>query len=253
MLQVNATRLTAPIASHLTIALIFRQIEECQRFAIASGTLFTAKQLIKAAETLILASGKYKLAYREWISLPAIQKTFNEFYLRFNNEYMIKNDMQSRTAQQHGFAGNVVYEKNFNDAEANFSQASASDRSDFIQFIDTNSYLQQHLANISSNNDKLQQKISALQNQMNMMNLVQNPAIPPGQTQQPHTKGKTPHDPKYPQPPPQVCQPPPLQHPSPPQVPYRQPYAHRGGYQGRGCGHYLPRGAAQGQYQQQGQ
>ena len=41
-LQVNTTRLTTPIASHLPIALIFRQIEECQRFAIAGGTAFTA-------------------------------------------------------------------------------------------------------------------------------------------------------------------------------------------------------------------
>ena len=78
-LQVNTTRFTTPIASHLPIALIFRQIEEWQRLAIAGGTAFTAEQLIKSAETLILATGKYKLAYREWISLPDIQNTFNEF------------------------------------------------------------------------------------------------------------------------------------------------------------------------------
>ena len=42
-----------------------------------------------------------------------------------------------------------------------------------------------------------------------------------------------------------------MQHASPQQVPYRQPYAPRGGYQGRGCGRYSLRGAAQGQYQQQ--
>ena len=106
-LQVNTTRLTKPIASHLPISLILRQIEECQRFAIAGGTVFTAEQLIKASETLIIATGKYQLTYREWISLPSIQKNFNEFRLLLNNEYMIQNDMQSSTAQQHGFAGNV--------------------------------------------------------------------------------------------------------------------------------------------------
>ena len=46
-LQVNTTRPTTPIASHLPIALICRQIEECQRFAIAGDTAFTAEQLIK--------------------------------------------------------------------------------------------------------------------------------------------------------------------------------------------------------------
>ena len=245
-LQVNTTRLTTPIASHLPIALIFRQIEECQRFTIAGGTAFTAEQLIKAAETLILATGKYQLAYREWISLPEIQKTFNEFRLRFNNEYMIQNKMQSSTAQQHGFAENVVEEKNLNDAFANFAQASAADRSVFTQLTDTNAYLQQHVANISSNNDELQQKLLVLQNQINMMNLVQNPAIPPGQIQRPHTTGQHPQYPHYPQPPPQVYQPPSMQHSLPPQYPYQQLYAKRGGYRGQCRGDYLPRGAEKG-------
>ena len=46
----------------------------------------------------------------------AIQKTFNEFRLKFYNEYMIQNEIQSSTAQQHGFTGNVVNENNLNDA-----------------------------------------------------------------------------------------------------------------------------------------
>ena len=43
-----------------------------------------------------------------------------------------------------------------------------------------------------------------------------------------------------------------MQHALPPQVPYRKPYAQRGGYQGQGRGRYSQRGADQGQYQQQG-
>ena len=104
--------------------------------------------------------------------------------------------MQSSTAQQHGFTGNVVEEKNLNNAVANFTQAPAAYRSDFTKLTDTNTYIQQHVSDIPSNNDELQQKRSALQNQINMMNLVQNPAIPPDQTQRPHTTGQPP---KYPQ------------------------------------------------------
>ena len=118
---------------------------------------------------------------------------------------------------------------------------------------DTNFYLQQRVAHISSNNYELQQKRLALQNQMNTMNLVQNPAIPPGQSQHPHTTGQPPHYPQYPQPPSQVYQSQPMQHAAPPQVPYRQPYAQRRGYRGQGRGRYVPRGATRGQYQQQGQ
>ena len=34
---------------------------------------------------------KYQLSYQEWISLQVVQKTFNDFIFRFNNEYMIQN------------------------------------------------------------------------------------------------------------------------------------------------------------------
>ena len=43
-----------------------------------------------------------------------------------------------------------------------------------------------------------------------------------------------------------------MQHTLLPQIPYRKPYAQRGGYRGRGRGRYSPMGAAQGQYQQHG-
>ena len=131
--------------------------------------------------------------------------------------------MQSNTAQKNGFAGNVVEEKNLNDAVANFAQAPAADVSAFTKLTDTNAYLQQHVANISSNNDKLQKNLSALQNQMNIMNLVQNPAIPPDQTHHSHTTGQPPQYPQYPQPPPQGYQPPPMQHALPSHGPYRKP------------------------------
>ena len=66
--------------------------------------------------------------------------------------------MQYRTAQKNGFAGNVSEEKNLNNTEANFAQASALYRSAFTQLTDTNAYLQQHATNMSSNNYELQQK-----------------------------------------------------------------------------------------------
>ena len=136
---------------------------------------------------------------------------------------------------------------------AKFAQASAADRSVFAQLTDINAYIQQHVADISSNNDELQQNLLALQYQINMMNLVQNPSITPIQTQRPHTTGHPPQYPQYQQPPPQGYQLPPMQHALPPHILYRQIYVQRGGYRGRRRGCYLSRGAAQGQYQQQGQ
>ena len=164
---------------------------------------------------------------------------------------MIQNGIQYRTDQKHGFAGNAEEEKNLNDAVAKFAQASVADRSDFKQLTDTNTYQKQQISLVSSNNDELQQHILALQNHMNMMNLVQKPAIPTVQSQHTPTTVQPPQYPQYPQPPPKVNQPPPVHYKSPQQVPYRKPYVQRGGYQGRGREHYLPRGDTQGHYQQQ--
>ena len=100
--------------------------------------------------------------------------------------------MQSSTAQQHGCARNLVEKNNLNNAVASFAQESEADTSAFKKFTDTNAYLQQHVANISSNNDELQQKRLALKNHMNMMNLVQDPDILPIQTKSPHTTGQPP-------------------------------------------------------------
>ena len=151
---------------------------------------------------------------------------------------MIQNEMQSNTAHKHGFARNLAEENNLSDAVAKFAQESSADRSDLTQLTDTNAYLQQHIGDISSDNDELQQKLSALQNQMNMMNLVQNPAIPPSQIQCPHTTGQPPQYTQHQQSPPQGYQPTPMQHTLPPQIPYQQIYSQRGVYRGRGRGHY---------------
>ena len=61
------------------MAIIFKQIEDCNRFATAGGAPFTLAQILKAAETLILATGRYNISYREWLALPEAQKTYNNF------------------------------------------------------------------------------------------------------------------------------------------------------------------------------
>ena len=249
-LKANTDTLTRPIASNLPIALIFRQIEECQRFATAGGAAFTQEQLIKAAETLILNTGKYQLAYREWINLNPLQKTFNNFRTRFATEYQIQNEMQNATAQQQGFVANVeVEDPDLTSAVANFAQASAADRTAFTQLTDTNAFLNQHMSAIAAQNETLQQQLAEMQQQMNAVNLVQQaqrppPSLPPpqrapyypapAQQYQPPQQNKPPPAAPY-----QNYQAPPVYPPAYPPAPYQPAYG-RGGRQpsrgGRGRG-----------------
>ena len=69
-LKANTDKLNTPIPPHLPIALIFRQIEDSKRFATAGGAPFNPAQLVKAAETLVLPTGRYQQAYREWLNKP---------------------------------------------------------------------------------------------------------------------------------------------------------------------------------------
>ena len=55
-LRHNTAKLTEPVESHLPVAVIFKQIEDCHRFATAGGAPFTPAQILKAAESLILST-----------------------------------------------------------------------------------------------------------------------------------------------------------------------------------------------------
>ena len=57
-IRTNTAKLTQPVEPHLPISIIFKQIEDCSKFATAANTPFTLAQILKAAETLILSTGK---------------------------------------------------------------------------------------------------------------------------------------------------------------------------------------------------
>ena len=97
----NTAKLTQPIDPTAHIALLFKQIEECQRFAADAGSPFTPQQIVEAAEALIVQTGKYDSTYKEWLALPVNTRTYTELKRRFTHAYNIQNAMH-RTAQQAG-------------------------------------------------------------------------------------------------------------------------------------------------------
>ena len=61
----NIADLNQPVDATKPIRTIFRQIENCQKEAIASGATFTDEQILKAAERLLVATGLYNIKYRD--------------------------------------------------------------------------------------------------------------------------------------------------------------------------------------------
>ena len=167
----NTAKLTQPIDPTAPIALLFKQIEECQRFAADAGSPFTPQQIVEAAEALIVQTGKYETTYREWLALQANAKTYAELKRRFTQAYNIQNAMH-RTAQQAGYHANLAAIHEIDDEEYNlataaqdFAAAEASRQTAVTQLTTTNTDLHGQLANLATHNQALQQQMSQMQQQ----------------------------------------------------------------------------------------
>jgi hypothetical protein len=163
----NQQRLTKPVDPQQPMAILFKQIEDCQKFAAAGQVAITPQQVLKAAETLILQTGKYVSAYREWIALDPVHKTYQNFKLRMTQEYQLQNTMTT-TARDAGYhhANAAIAphdETSLASAAHEFAAASASDRAAFEQLTSTNGDLNEQLANMAIQNQQIQQQMQQLQ------------------------------------------------------------------------------------------
>jgi hypothetical protein len=234
----NQQKLTRPVNPQLPMAILFKQIEDCQKFAAAGQVAITPQQVLKAAKTLILQTGRYVSAYREWIALDPVHKTYHNFKLRMNQEYQLQNTMTT-TARKAGFhhanaAINPHDEESLASAAHEFAAASASDRAAFEQLTATNGELNQQLANMAVQNHQIQQQMQ--QFQQHVMNMATAAPPPHYQSQRPpqghtgrggrnrHRQPRyTPQAAQYQPPPPPGYPPAPAHAPSGYQTPY-QPY-----------------------------
>jgi hypothetical protein len=166
------------------MAILFKQIEDCQKFAAAGQVAITPQQVLKAAETLILQTGKYVSAYREWIALDPVHKTYHNFKLRMNQEYQLQNTMttMARDAGYHHANAAITPDDDNSLASAahEFAAASALDRAAFEQLTSTNGVLNDQLANMAIQNQQIQQQMQQLQQHVMYM-----ATAPPQQHQRP--------------------------------------------------------------------
>jgi hypothetical protein len=94
--------MTTAVDPNQPIAHLFKQIEDCQKFAAAGLVAITPAQVIKAAETLILQTGKYTTAYQEWLCLADTDRTYQNFKIRMTAEYCLQNQIHT-TALKAGY------------------------------------------------------------------------------------------------------------------------------------------------------
>lgn len=169
----NQQRMTAPVDPTQPIAVLFKQIEDCQKFAAACQVAITPAQVLKAAETLILQTGRYSSAYREWMALNETEKTYHNFKTRMTKEYQLLNTM-STTAREAGYhhganAASETNDESLAAAAQDFAAATAADRAAFEQLATTNGDLNHQLAHMAVQNQQMTAQMAQLQQHMMYM------------------------------------------------------------------------------------
>jgi hypothetical protein len=164
----NHQTMTTPVDANQPIAILFKQIEDCQKFAAAGQVAITPAQVLKAAKTLILQTGKYTSAYREWIALAPNAKTYQNFKVQMTAEYQLQNTMTTTARDAGYYHANAAFhgpanEESLASAAQDFAAASAVDSSAFAQLTSTNGNLNTQLANMAIQNQQLQQQVADIQ------------------------------------------------------------------------------------------
>jgi hypothetical protein len=194
----NQTTLCQPVDPNAPLAIIFKQIEDCQKYATAGGVPLTPQQIMQAAQALVLQTGKYTQAYREWMAVPQPNQTYLEFKRRFNNEYQLQNSINA-TSQSTGYQANNAYgepidtdldETSLASAAQDFAAAKAARQGAMAQLTNTNGNLNSQLANMAIQNQQLQQQMNQMQQHFANLATIPHQAPPGNHNRRGRTRGQ---------------------------------------------------------------
>jgi hypothetical protein len=176
-------KMTTPIDPTRPIAHLFKQIEDSQKYAAAAQAPITPMQIIKAAETLILQTGKYQTAYREYTNLPAAERTYLNFKTRMTAEYWFQNQVTTTTRAVGYHHANAAIsapgsdEEHLAAAASDFASAQSANRTAFANLLtSSNGELNHQMANMVMQNHQLQDQVGQMQ--QNLMYLAAAPPAP---------------------------------------------------------------------------
>lgn len=196
-IEQNKEKLKAPYDASQPLPTLFKRFEDCQALASAAGDPLSDKSLVNTAEHLLIATGQYHMAYRDWVQLPEVQKTYANLKIHFLKDFTLQNRMRSTTAAQHGYVNQITETDKFQEALNNLADATVADRTAFSDLTNTTDQLHEAMTIMSETNQSLQSQLTALQEQINKMSTTTpNPQPPPPTYYVPQ-----------PPPPPQVPQP----------------------------------------------
>ena len=200
------------------ISKIFAKAQEYQKYASAFGDRITAKQLMTIVYNILRKTGKFNSALQKWNEKSEADKTWDNFKQHFREASTVLKEFEPTTTGDAGYANQIAEDVTKNLANLIHSTGNSEDQQAATEFMmnmtNAVNYNQQLLPQLFSSMSQMNDNISALQNNMQAMNLanaarnqtkpMQQPAAPPGFS-------SPPMQPSFqqmpPPPPPQMSQP----------------------------------------------
>lgn len=143
------------------IQVMFKQIDDGQRFATMCNQPYSVAQLVTMGENLILNTGALPDAYRRWSSMNHLQKTWHNFKQHFEFAHAEHMELQEATTGNLGYhsANSMSINANQEDEEmVHIEQATQ-------HFAAAANFAQQTFDNMTQNNSTMQTELHALRAQ----------------------------------------------------------------------------------------
>ena len=159
------------------IEILFKQVDDAQKFAVACQNPHSNAQLVQCGEVHILRTQAYLEAFRAWKKVPANQRTWLQFKQNFLQASRERNEMLATTSQMGYQTANNVTSHDEDDtahldiAATQFAQASNAAQQSFLELTNNNSTLHNEIGNLRAQNQTLQAQFNVMQTQMQNVSL----------------------------------------------------------------------------------
>jgi hypothetical protein len=169
-LQLNDQRLRTPYSIDQPLESLIAQVEDAVAYAAAGGQDYTAAQIVNVAYSLLLATGQFEVACREWRLMAVANKTWPNWKIHFAAAYndIRESAVTSKAAGFHGaHAATEEYVNSTAEAFANLAMATAADREAVANLVVSNAALTQQLAARDARIKELENHLKVIKNNTN--------------------------------------------------------------------------------------
>jgi hypothetical protein len=177
----NDTRMREPFDPTLPIETLFDQIESAVEYADAGNRAYNPKQVVSRAYLLILQTGMYPDACRDWRRRDLVDQTWPNFKTDFSEAHRDLRIVQT-AAQGAGYhsANSAMtdiqenYRRETSAALGQLASATAADRTAVANLTQANTNLSTQLGSANDSIETLKQTITTLQAQLGQLSLSNN-------------------------------------------------------------------------------